>query len=264
MRESEDRLMIAPFPTAVASDLAARGRANVLSQNLDKSTQRCAIFFLICALVLPGCGSDTSSASSDNGNGLGSSEQEREKDNVWQYNGRTADDVRNASSGNRQGNQDRNTVVAAPRSRDEIWAERMGLARLYMSHPGMRERVASRGPGPHVDQETREVFWPVRACNAPDCPARGASGEPHRFIVPNPGMFGASGASLGQKPKQASSRVSTTGGCPECEGMEGRSEEELRRRQAKWVRPYLLPESVERMKQLDAERRRLADAARAE
>jgi hypothetical protein len=100
------------------------------------------------------------------------------------------------------------------------------------------------------------------ACHNPDCPARGPAGEPHLFIYPLPGFYAEPDGSVGYDPSRKAQPKAESGGlCPEC--LKGRDPNRLaqdeRQQLINWVKPYVLPETEERRKELEAERKRISE-----
>jgi hypothetical protein len=145
------------------------------------------------------------------------------------------------------------------RSSDEIFSERMELPALYLTKGGKKISTAS-GKGPFVDVESGEIAWPALACNRPDCPGRSPVGEPFLFFSPDPAMFVTREGSIGFDIERAKNAPAEAGLCPECLKQRNLANESLDQQQQfrNWVAPYVLPETVERLAQLEAERKRRA------
>jgi len=120
-----------------------------------------------------------------------------------------------------------------PRSRDDIFTERARLPQVYMGLKTGKQIVASASKGVFTDPETKDEFWPAMECTNPDCPNR-RDKEPSLFVLP---------------------RSEVQRGCPHC--LKNRSlKKESAEEKAKYesfVRPYVLPETVARSKELDDE-----------
>jgi hypothetical protein len=119
-----------------------------------------------------------------------------------------------------------------PRSRDEIFRQRMELPAVYLTAKSHTRITAPAGRGMFfVDPETGEKCWPALFCTNPGCPGR-RDGEPLLFIEPDANYA-----------------------CPRCAAIRKvAAETEADRQQyINWVRPYVLPETAEKLKQLDAE-----------
>ena len=78
--------------------------------------------------------------------------------------------------------------AAPPRSRDEIFRERLELPSVYLTVKSHKQVSAPGGKGSFVDNETGELCWPALCCNNPDCPGRTSEG-PYLFIDPDPGIY---------------------------------------------------------------------------
>jgi hypothetical protein len=119
-----------------------------------------------------------------------------------------------------------------PRSRDEIFKQRLTLPALYLTAPSHKRIIAPAGLALFTkDKETGEMIWPALYCTNPDCPGR-REGEPLLFIEPDAGFA-----------------------CPQCVAKRNRATEsaEVRQQYINWVRPYVLPETAKKLKELDAE-----------
>jgi len=140
-----------------------------------------------------------------------------------------------------------------PLSRDEIFRQRLELPALYLTAKTHKRVIAPMSKGMFVDAETGEICWPALACNNPDCPGRKA-GEPFVFIEPDAGSYVKPDGSIGYDPARAAAER-VVGPCPQCAKIrDPRTETNAQRQQyISWVRPYVLPETAERMKQLDEE-----------
>ena len=127
-----------------------------------------------------------------------------------------------------------------PRPRQEILREQVSLNGLFLTENTLREVIA---PITSMPTFQGERCWPAYTCTNPDCPGKGKQGRPYLFINPKPG---------------------TETVCPACmESRDVSSESEAdKRRYRNYPVPYELPETVRRIKQLDAERKRAIEAAR--
>lgn len=145
------------------------------------------------------------------------------------------------------------------RSSDEIFSERMELPALYMTKGGKKITSAS-GKGPFIDAASGEIAWPALACNRPDCLGRSASGEPYLFVSPDPAMFVTPEGTIGFDIERAKNAPAEAGLCPECMKHRNLASESLDQQQQfrNWIAPYVLPETAERLAQLEAERKRRA------
>jgi hypothetical protein len=149
------------------------------------------------------------------------------------------------------------------RSRDEIFSEQMELPALYFTESGKKIR-AKAGQGAFVDAGSGET-WSALACNRPDCPGRKSADEPFLFISPDPAMYVAEGK-IAFDPERAKNALPHGGQCPECWKQRNRASETNEQQQQfrDWVAPYVLPETAERLAQLEVERKRRARRQRHE
>ncbi len=164
-----------------------------------------------------------------------------------------------------------------PRSRDEIFAERRDVPRLYLTARTLKRVIAPTSRGIFVDVETGEICWPALGCYNPDCPDRGADQEPYGFIAANPFAYISSDGTIAyrqptttrkdvasfsssDKLSEAFARDPSLLGhvCPACIEVRDLANETKadRRRYQRWVRPHELPETTERLRELNEERRR--------
>lgn len=145
-----------------------------------------------------------------------------------------------------------------PRLREEVFRERLELPRLYFTAETRKRVRAPAGKGVFVHEESGEICWPALVCNAPDCPGRTADGKPFVFIAPDPCICIKPDGTLGYDPARASLDKNPSGACPECLKIRNLSTEtdQQRRRYIEWVRPYVLPETARRLKELEEEQQR--------
>lgn len=114
-----------------------------------------------------------------------------------------------------------------PRSRDDIFQDRRSLPAVWLTVKSHKRIIAPTGQALFtLDPETGEMVWPALFCANLNCPGK-RDGEPLLFIEPD-----------------------TNCTCPRCSSN-------------RWVRPYLLPETAEMMKQLDSEHQKRAEYERA-
>jgi len=113
-----------------------------------------------------------------------------------------------------------------PRSRDEIFQDRRSLPTVWLTAKSHKRILLPTGQGLFtIDPETGEMLWPAHFCANPNCPGK-RDGEPLLFIEPDTNLA-----------------------CPRCTSK-------------RWVRPYVLPESAEKLKQLDAEHQKRGEYER--
>ena len=141
-----------------------------------------------------------------------------------------------------------------PRTREEIFQERMALPARYFSAKTHQRVIAPAGKGIFVDEETGEICWPALVCNNPDCPGRQGD-EPLLFIEPDSAYYVKPDGTVGYDAARAKAERHRAGPCPECaRKRDPRTETaEQRQRYIDWVKPYVLPDTAARMKQLDEE-----------
>ena len=123
----------------------------------------------------------------------------------------------------------------APRTRTEIFKQGLELPGVYLTEKTHKRVIAPTRFGlPFVDPESGETCWPALYCTNPDCPGR-REGEPLLFI-----------------------KTDANYACPHCIAKRklAAETEAVRQQYANWVRPYVLPETAEKLKQLDAERQK--------
>jgi hypothetical protein len=140
---------------------------------------------------------------------------------------------------------------AEPRTSDEIFREERELPALYITVKTHTRVTAPAGKGMFIDPGTGEAAWPALACQNPDCPSRGAGGEPNLFIDAGPTAGQPGGAPA----------VDSHGCCPACvKGLNWKSLPPAERQKyINWVKPYVLPESQKRLAELAAERKQLSE-----
>lgn len=143
-----------------------------------------------------------------------------------------------------------------PRTRDEIFNERVELPALYLTAESNTRVIANRGRGAFVDEGTGELAWPAFVCHRPECPAREGD-EPVLFIAPDPTVVLMNGKIVNDI-NAITEAPTHLGQCPKCL-KDRRIHFETKEQKAQfmqWARPYELPEAATRMKELEAERKR--------
>jgi hypothetical protein len=146
-----------------------------------------------------------------------------------------------------------------PRSQDELFRQQLDLPALYLTAHSGKRVISHIGSLPFQDQETGELCWPALICTNPDCPGRGPNGGPLIFVDPDPAYYINSEGKLAVDERRAV-KESKLSGCPECAKHRDPAKETEKERQAyvNWVKPYVLPETAARLKELEAERQRRA------
>ncbi|MCG8583958.1 MAG: hypothetical protein MI757_04510 [Pirellulales bacterium] len=130
--------------------------------------------------------------------------------------------------------------VPPPRRIVEITAERLNLNCLFLGTQSGREVIAACSQEETTDPQTGERCLRAYECANPNCPGEGTSERPY--------LFGAG-------------REHARGGgisCPACLAIRDLNQESEQQRiqYIIWPRPYELPETTARIKQLAEERRR--------
>ena len=89
------------------------------------------------------------------------------------------------------------------------------------------------------------------------CPALTTGGKPPIFINPNPSIFIEPDGTIGQDPVRAlkAAKVGPLVACPECLKTRTVNSEsrEAKEKYLSWVQPYMLPETIKRIKELEEE-----------
>ena len=136
-----------------------------------------------------------------------------------------------------QGDLPESIPETPPRSLDEISKEQMMLNRLYLTEKTHRRIIAPSNTRPFVDKLTGENVWPACTCHNPNCPKKSINKEPYLFV-----LFDRNSPPI----------------CPACVegfGLHDAEQEELAP-YLRWTKTYELEEKKQRVKQLDAERKR--------
>ena len=142
-----------------------------------------------------------------------------------------------------------------PRSRDEIFQDRLRVPTLYISEKSGKRIVTAGGRMNFVDQESGEVCWVAWACHAPNCPGRGPKGEPFLCIEADAGYFAKPDGTVGYDPKLSGLTPKRVGMCPQCSVIRTPASEtpEQAIEYSRYVQLHQLPEAAARIKQLDEE-----------
>ena len=145
--------------------------------------------------------------------------------------------------------------VAPPRSRDEIFQDRLRVPTLYISEKSGKRIVTEGGRMNFVDTESGEVCWVAWACRAPNCPGRGPDGEPFLCIEADMGYFAKPDGTVGYDPKLSAMTPKRVGMCPQCSVIRKPESEtpEQAIEYSRFVQLHQLPEAAARIKQLDEE-----------
>lgn len=148
-----------------------------------------------------------------------------------------------------------------PRTRDEIFADRINVVSLYMSSSGEQRR----GPGGKgYFAEGGKVFWPVMECANLKCPGRHEIGSPHIFVIPDPGVvvLGSNKLSYDVDRARAATNNATYYGCRKCVPLRiawvarsGLGEETWEQKELYegFAVPHELPESKKQLADFNAE-----------
>jgi hypothetical protein len=128
-----------------------------------------------------------------------------------------------------------------PRTIADIDAEMLTLDALFIGESTGKEVIApGNSPLPVTDAETGERCWPAYECTHPDCPGQRTKGRAH-FLF----------AQVIEPDKQEAIH------CPACKKQRNLATE-TKEEFGNWgtfVRPYELPETIQRRGELDRERR---------
>lgn len=145
--------------------------------------------------------------------------------------------------------------VPPPRSRDEIFQERLRVPTLYISETSGKRIVTEGGRMNFVDKESGEVCWVAWACHAPNCPGRGPNGEPFLCIEADAGFYAKPDGTVGYDPKRSGLTPKRVGMCPQCSVIRKPEAEtpEQAMEYSRLVQLHQLPEAVARIKELDEE-----------
>ena len=146
----------------------------------------------------------------------------------------------------------------------EIEKEERSLDALYLTAETGKEITAPANKGVFVDEETGELCYPAYTCVNPDCPAKKSGDRPflfiHRDVLTRVGPGGKVVEDEIPPGKDPAEFIQSRGGflaptCPACwEVRKGRSETPAQKQQfIDWVRPYVLPQTAKRMKELEQE-----------
>jgi hypothetical protein len=134
---------------------------------------------------------------------------------------------------------------------NELYREENELPALFITAKTQQRIVAPGSQGVFVDKNTGELAWSAFVCNNPDCPARGKSDEAFLFIIPDPAVIANPDGTVGYD----RSRVvvdQQLGYCPECLKLRNMGNESMeeRTKYARFVKPYVLPETHKRRQEL--------------
>lgn len=161
----------------------------------------------------------------------------------------------------------------AERSLQEVEQEMRSLDVLYLTAESGARITAPATRGVFVDEGTGELCYPAYTCVNPDCPGGKSGEQPFLFIHRDVMLRAGPGGTVvrdefppGRNPLEV---IESRGGfanptCPACwEQRRGVAETPARRQQfVEWARPYTLPRTEVRRRQLEAEYRRKAAARR--
>lgn len=144
----------------------------------------------------------------------------------------------------------------APVSRDDIFLKQMELPTLYLTADTGKRITAPASKGVFVDEASGEICWPAIACHNPDCPGRGPDGELFLFVIPTPGAVGQSDGTVKIDHAKAAPAKGTDGLCPQCLRVRRPDNEpaDLAQKYVNWVKPHVLPEAAEQLKEIEAAR----------
>lgn len=149
----------------------------------------------------------------------------------------------------------RHSLGIPPRPMAEIRRDILWQPALYQAPKSGKQIRAPRSAGVVFDKATGELCWPILVCQNPNCPGR-QDNQPFRFIAPDPDVKVTSNGEL--EIKETTDNRIDLDNCPKClpkRNLDG--EFDVNRDQyANWIRPYELPKTAERLKELYVERSR--------
>jgi hypothetical protein len=149
------------------------------------------------------------------------------------------------------------TTSPEPRSQDEIFLKRESLPALFITAQTRKRITAPGNKQFFIDKESQEICWRAMICFNPKCPALKTGGKPPIFINPNPSVFIKADGTIGQAPARAlkAAKAGPLVACPECLKTRTVNSEsrEAKEKYLSWVQPYVLPETIKRIKELEAE-----------
>lgn len=153
----------------------------------------------------------------------------------------------------------------APRTVKQIGEARIELPALYITEISKREVIAPSGTGDVLlDSESGEMAFRAWHCTNPDCAAKKPAGErPSLFIWRDPFYQVVDGEIAWECVGDRETETIARGGtilptCPACLTIRDQaSESEQQKTQyAQWCTEYVLPKTIQRMKELDQEHQR--------
>jgi hypothetical protein len=149
------------------------------------------------------------------------------------------------------------TTSPEPRSQDEIFLKRESLPALFLTAQSRKRITAPGNKQFFIDKESKEICWRAMTCFNPKCPALKTGGKLPIFINPNPSVFIKPDGTIGQDPVRAlkAAKAGPLVACPECLKTRTVNSEsrEAKEKYLSWVQPYVLPETIKRIKELEAE-----------
>jgi hypothetical protein len=158
----------------------------------------------------------------------------------------------------------------APRNAEVIFQEQQELDGLYFTRSGKRVNAPLQN-GIFLDGESGEICFPALACGNPDCP-KGTEDKPYLFFADDPSVILSGDGTLGMDmnaeitSEDPATEAMLAGHCPAC--LESRNLTRESREDwdnyARFVHPYMQPETRAKMRRLDAERKRSKSASRRE
>jgi len=154
----------------------------------------------------------------------------------------------------------------SPRTSNQIFRDRLTVDTLYLTEDGREVILPGDPSGAVVFPNTRELAWAARCCNNPNCPGKGKAGRPFLFPWPDPFCFVNEDGTVGTRQPESEKDFElfekyAEPVCPACLKTRNREAEteEQRVQYKSWCQLYVLPESAERLKQLEEENRRRID-----
>lgn len=154
------------------------------------------------------------------------------------------------------------------REPETIFQEQQELEGLYFTRTGEEVR-APLHKGIFYDDDTRELCFPAVACHNPDCPKR-TTDSPYLFFIDDPSVVMTPEGKMGTdmnapiRSDDPEEEALLTGHCPACltERTPSKESRATWDDYSRYVRPYMPPETVRKMRKLDEERKKSEDAAR--
>jgi hypothetical protein len=139
-----------------------------------------------------------------------------------------------------------------PVTMESLYRQERELPQVFLTVKSNKRIVAPGDQRVFVDKATGELAWPALACENPQCPGRSSAGEPFLFVAPDPTIVAKPDGTIGVDPALDTKPNLLLGFCPKCLEIRHREAEtdEDRTRYARYVKPYVLPETQKRREEL--------------